>query len=129
MKKVIILSAIVLVGSIGVYYFVTFLAVQSKFASDDISNDLKFESRTWTEGTIRQRGQMVNYLLDSIGLVDKTKEEINKLLGPPDSENNMADGEYKSKFYYSVDKGDAFTYDMIVFFDSTDNVKFILFDD
>lgn len=72
---------------------------------------------------------MVNYLLDSIGLIDKSKMEIENLLGNPDSENNVADGKYKSRIYYTVDKGDAFTYDMILFFDSTDHVKFFLLDD
>ena len=56
---------------------------------NDISNDMKFDKNTWIKGTMRQKGQMVNYLLDSIGLVDKTKEEIKNILENPDTENNV----------------------------------------
>jgi hypothetical protein len=130
MKKVILISVSLLVGASIAFYLITYFVVRSKLtASDDISNDLKFEAKIWAKGTMRQRGQMINYLLDSIGLVDKTKEEIKNLLGDPDAEYNIDDGEYKSTFHYSVDKGHTFTYDMVIAFNSTDHVKFILFDD
>lgn len=130
MKKVILISALLLVGSSIAFYLVTYFVVQSELtASDDISNDLKFEATIWAKATMRQRGQMVNYLLDSIGLVDKSKREIKNMLGPPDAEYNIDEGECKSRFHYSIDKGHTFTYDMIVAFDSTNHVKFILFDD
>jgi hypothetical protein len=129
MKKIVLLCALVLVGGISAYYFVSYRAVQSTFVSDNLSNELQFETETWATGTTRQRGRMVNYLLDSIGLVDKSKTEIENLLGVPDSKNSVVDGEYTSTFYYTVDKGHAFTYDMILFFDSTDHVKFVLLDD
>lgn len=125
MKQVLRILA-VLIFLIAGYYLVSFLIIQSKFAHDNMPNDLVFESEVWQKGTIRERGQMVNYLLDSVGMVGKSKNEIIKLTGTPD-DSSMYEGE--DRFYYRVDKGHAYIYDMIIFFDSTYLVKDILFDD
>lgn len=54
MKKIVLLSVVILSGGISIYYFVTHRAVQSKFTSDTLSNELKFEKETWANGTTRQ---------------------------------------------------------------------------
>ena len=80
MKKIVLLSVLILVAGISVYYFVAYHVVQTSFASDTLSNEVKFEKEIWATGTTRQRGQMVNYLQHSIGLVNKSKREIKRLM-------------------------------------------------
>ncbi|MBX7227078.1 MAG: hypothetical protein K1X55_13675 [Chitinophagales bacterium] len=128
MKKIVIILGSIIIATFGILFFIYFM-VQSSFRHDSISNDLKFEKAIWQKGTPRQRGQMVNYLLDSIGIIDKSKQELLIILGQPNNSIQFDDGEFKSRLYYTVDRGHAFNYEMIIFFDSTDIAKYILFDD
>jgi hypothetical protein len=127
-RNIIFIAAGTLIAIAGSYLLFLYPA-QLTFSHDNIPNNLKFDKESWQNGTIRQRGQMVNFLLDSIGIMGKTKQEIKTILGDPDGEIEVNDREYRSKLYYTVDKGHAFVYDMIISFDSTGHAKFILFDD
>lgn len=129
MPRKIVIIVVVAVTVVAGYYLVAWYEVNRAFAHDSIPNNLKFDKHVWQTGTIRQRGQMVDYLLDSIGITGKTKKEIRKITGNPDSETKIKDGEYTSKFYYTVHLGHPYTYEMIVFFDSTNRARDILFDD
>ncbi|MFK7948631.1 MAG: hypothetical protein AB8G11_13655 [Saprospiraceae bacterium] len=127
-KKIIISIGIILM-IIGGYFFINYVMISNGFKHDEIANNLIYNKETWENGTYRQRGQMYNYLYDSIGIIDKSKNELLQILGKPDNESDLIDGEYHSKISYIIDKGDFFTYDMTIFFDSTNHANFILLDD
>jgi hypothetical protein len=129
LRRTVIFVAVVVIILIAGYFFGSYYYATSKFESDGISNKLKFDIEVWKSGTARQRGQMVDYLIDSIGVIDKSKGEIIDLLGLSDDSVRISDEKYRLQLYYRVDKGDAFALDMILFFDSTNQVKEFLFDD
>jgi hypothetical protein len=127
-RTIIIVIALIAILIIG-YYFGSYYYVLSKFRGDSISDKLKFDKGVWKNGTRRQRGQMVDYLIDSIGVIDKTKDEIISLLGIPDDSIRISNEKYMSRLYYQLDKGGAYALDMVLYFDSTNQVKEFLFDD
>lgn len=128
-SRKIIYLLLVLGALIAGYFIFSFLIIGQSFSQDKIPNDLVFNKEIWENGTSRERGQMVNYLIDSIGVIGKSKEELIRLTGMPDDELHFNNIEYQPRIYYHIDLGHAFHYDMIVFFDSTDTVTDILFDD
>ena len=128
LKRIFFITGVILLA-IGSYYLFSYFSVDAAFRHDDISNDQKFDKNIWQNGTTRQRGQMVNYLLDSIGVVDKSKKEIIAILGEPDRQITPEDGEYKFIIVYAMEKGHAFSYDMIISFDSTSHAKNVMIDD
>jgi hypothetical protein len=129
MNKLIFGVLLFLLFGTSVYFVQTYFTLQKKMASDHIPNNVKFSSNAWARASRRERGQMLNYLLDSVGLINKSKNEIRILLGSPDDEIVLEDGEYKSRYDYLVDKGDAFSYTLILFFDSSDRLQYTLLDD
>ncbi|MEL7118184.1 MAG: hypothetical protein AAFO07_02050 [Bacteroidota bacterium] len=128
MKKLFHLFGFLILLIFG-YYAIVFFRVKIAFERDKIPNDLVFDRTAWQDGTARERGQMVNYLLDSIGIVNKTKEELTYLIGEPDKKVVLEGEELPFLFYYWLDKGHAYHYDMIIFFDSLNIAKEVLFDD
>ena len=129
MRKPLLIVVSLVFAAICSYYLFSYILVRAAFSHDRIPNHLKFDKNVWQNGTPRQRGQMVDFLLDSIGLIGKTKVEIQAMTGPADYESDVADGEYCSRIYYQVDQGYTFPFDMVIFFDSTDHAGFILLDD
>jgi len=85
MKKTIINLILIVLGIVIFYFGILYFAVKSEFKHDGIPNDLSFNKEIWENGTIRQRGQMVNNLLDSIGIIKKEKVTILNILGKPDN--------------------------------------------
>jgi len=75
MRKVILTIVVVAVTVTVAYFLIIWYGVSRAFARDTIPNNLKYDKHVWQNGTIRQRGQMVNYLIDSIGIQGKTKKE------------------------------------------------------
>lgn len=118
-----------LIGLIKVFDILSFVGDINDRSIDNLLNDVQFDQENWKNGTYRERGQMVASLLESKWLLDKTKTEIIQYLGPPKDEIDFVDGKSWSKIYYKVDRGHMYTYDMILFFDSTDHYLTILFDD
>jgi hypothetical protein len=62
--------------------------------------DTPFSSEEWVRGDARSRGRMVHNLLASRVLMGKSREEVARLLGPPDDE-----GAFGLSFRYRVDVG------------------------
>jgi len=122
--KIIGIWLLAILGLIGLYYLLSFIALMNEFSSDDITNDQVFKQEIWKKGNYRERGRMVIYLIDSIGVVGKSRKEIVNLLGKPERELTNGNG-----ITYSVDMGDMYGYDMWLFLDSTDQVTSIMFDD
>ncbi len=65
-------------------------------------------------GTLRQRGQMVDFLLNSIRIIAESKDTLVELLGTPDREWDLEEQQYHSTLSYLVDRGHMFKYDMII---------------
>lgn len=64
-------------------------------------NDRPFSSADWLAGDVRQRGTMVNDLLDCELLIHKSRHEVHHLLGDPDFAG-------KDEDIYEVDIGQLF---------------------
>ena len=109
--------------------YLIFFYLELDMVNDTISNNLAFDKKVWKNGTIRQRGQMVNYLIDSIKIKNLSQEKIISLMGEPDDRIKINNNEFPERFYYSLDKGHKYKYDMIIFFDNSKKVSDILFDD
>ena len=89
-----------------------------------------FDTDKWINGTQAQRGAMYDFLIDSIGLIDKQEEEILVLLGSPDENIPVEDiDDYQRIFKYYVDKGDMYVYDLMLFSDKDNTVVATLLDD
>lgn len=124
------LAIFVILVIVSIFGFFVYISI-SMFPHDSISNDLKFNKKKWEQGNYRDRGRMINSLLNDVGIIGKSKDAITLVLGKPDSETDNLKNEsnIKSSCTYIVDKGDAFIYDMNLYFDSTNHVTTILFDD
>lgn len=127
-KRIIFFVGILSIIVIG-YLLLSYVMISKEFGHDGIANDLRHNKETWQNGTYRERGRMYPFLCDSIGIISKPKAELLQILGKPDSESDFIDGKYHSNISYFIDKGDAFNYEMVIFFDSTNHANFILFDD
>jgi len=76
----------------------------------------KFDSKVWKMGDLQVRGEMANNLLlqRDLLLVGKTKSQIEELLGPPDSTNQINEmlvspGSTRTESWeYDVDLGEKF---------------------
>jgi len=82
---------------------------------------------------LKNRGKMVYSLIDSIQFVGKSKSEVIDIIGFPDNGYIKYDKE-NSEFCYTmlIDKNFncyQYSYDLCMFFDSTDYVQLILLDE
>jgi hypothetical protein len=64
--------------------FVLLLSGCSMFAPDDLKNDLQFNSEVWKTSGKRVRGRMSQNLQDGRLLINKSKSDIEEMLGEPD---------------------------------------------
>lgn len=103
------------------------VGVSSAFHHDSLDNHKKFEAKKWANGSLREKGQMVNYLVDSIGIEGKSKKEIIRLLGSPERE---FEGEaHHHCIVYRTDMGEPFLIEMFIYFDKRGIAKYLRFDD
>ena len=64
-----------------------------------------------------------------MGIIGKTKNEVISIIGKPDSKKYTKGGTHESNIYYIVDLGYPLTYQMIIYFDSTDTARKIILAD
>lgn len=126
-----LVTLLVIAIAIAAYLSIVYLKVAPASESDNLPNNLTFESTAWQMGSPRERGQMVNYLLDSIGIADRSEEELTALLGPPDYQWESGDTAFPYAMSYAVDQGNTdYNTTMIVFLDSSHrSTESVLFDD
>lgn len=65
-------------------------------------NSSEFNSQSWKLGNERERGKMSANLIDNKILENKTKEEVMKLLGNPDRQNENCIS-YQLDFFEIID--------------------------
>ncbi len=81
-----------------------------------------FDSSEWKKGDKRERGKMIDDLINRNILIGKDREEVTTILGPPDKQGD-------DLIAYTVDMGQRFWfsspwyYDLFVYFDSTGTVQ------
>ncbi|MCW9707818.1 hypothetical protein [Fodinibius salsisoli] len=83
---------------------------------------IEFDSQQWKNGTDRRKGAMAGDLIENDTLIGADTAKVQQLLGP-------ADRQFRNLYFYRLNKGqtlspggDAWSYDLIVGFDSLDRV-------
>ena len=74
----------------------------------------EFHSIEWKRGSFKDRGKMINALVDSLKNQSFSQQETITLLGNPDDS-------IPHRYYYTIDLNHMFIYDLKIFFDSTTN--------
>lgn len=102
------IAIVIVVGVIAIY-----------FSAVDPTFKLKpFDETAWKNGDARARGEMVNDLLDSPVLVNKSIEEVQKILGKGDIRDGV--------LYYPIELGvkigfEAALFELAIMFDRHGN--------
>lgn len=115
---------LLILGTTGIYlfYFHDF--------SDYVGTpkNVPFNKTVWQNGTWQERGGMIKYLTDSIGIIGKSRTELRTIMGKPDRTFFSPDND--SVFVFVVDPGVRWPPDdMMIFFDSTGYAIDIFYDD
>jgi hypothetical protein len=125
--KILLFALVLLAAS---YLLISYKIIQNSFLHDNLKNDAVFNSIAWKKGNPREKGQMVNDLIENHKFYGLTKKELVELLGSPrDSVTYRLYPEGPERYSYVVDKGHAYIYDFNIFFDTLGLVDDVLFDD
>lgn len=112
------------------YFVIAYFQMQQAFARDKLPNDVPFETTAWKDGSPRERGQMVQQLIDQVGVIDRNRQQIDSLLGPADGSWETGDSTYPFCLSYYVDEGGSlYSSNMLLFLDSNERVIELFFDD